>query len=137
MNTLDELTAYIENLFPCVEGLPTPICQTGDSYVVIGEEAGDVGPRIIAPMVPGVVREGRVRKWHSGVPRALIAATACFDLYAEGRFGTLYWRRPAYWSRYGKRCAVYLRLAISDKPIIYPDMETLDIARGGKGQMAA
>lgn len=137
MNSLDELIAYIENRLPSVEGLWTNLCQTGDSYVVIGEDVGTDGPDIINPKIPGTVQSGRVRKSFPDEASALMGAKIHFDLYANGRNGILYWRSPPRLSSDENRWFVYLRLVISDKSVIYPDLETLNAARGKTNLVAA
>ena len=123
MKTVAELIAYIEKSYPCVIGLPTNRCQTGDLYVVIGQQAVEEGPSSI----PGTVDETKASELAFDEETAVNSMRAAFDDYALDRAGTLYWRMTPYLDKrqwHGKtRCKVRMRLVISDKPAVY---ETVD-----------
>lgn len=111
MNTVADLTRYIESRFPV--GAPTDraLSVTGEPYVVIGHEDSDKYPH-----VPGVIREGAVRTDIGWCEDEVVgAARAAFDRYAEDKSGTLYWRIKPALEWYGGRCIVYMRLLISAK----------------------
>jgi len=100
------LGAAIEGVWgDCVQGLPTPQCPTGDHYVVLetalfqSEEA------------------------------ALDAGMRLFSEYASGKKGTLYWRvRPELAQRH-RVYKVYMRLVITDKPVLWPDIVAYETAQ--------
>ena len=106
MKMVAELTAYIEGRFPIgggpgSTGLYYNLAPTGEEYVVIGNQHPD----------EGIDEETACR-----------AARAAFDAYAEGRVGTLYWRKKPQleWQRDDPktgRCVVYIRCLISDAPL--------------------
>ena len=111
MNTVEDLVAYIEGRFPCVEGLPTARCQTGEAYVEVSRAgAGEFDP------YPFQATEAA----------ALTFAKEAFDAYAAGKAGTLYWRRRPQMEGSGRKVRVYLRLVISDGPVVYPDVASFD-----------
>lgn len=119
MKTVAELEAYIEGRFAV--GVPTEgrLAVTGEPYVVIGHESSDA-----YPLIPGVVREGMAcDDFGFGEEEAVGAALSAFDAYAEGKTGTLYWRRPPVLDALPGRglplqYRVYMRCLISDKPVM-------------------
>ncbi len=109
--TIPTLIEWIERQFPVGEPTTTYRSVTGEPYVVIGLSAG-------TPTTPGVVDEGALREAAFDEETACMGAAAAFREYAEGRTGTLYWRfKPQLeWDPDRRRCLVYMRLLISDKP---------------------
>lgn len=98
--TVDELLAYIEDRFPCVDGLETYACQTGEFYrsIAIGY--------IPTPDIDLDIG-------------AIAALKQSFDTYAADKVGTLYWRTRPYREQIEDRVYSRMRLVISDKPAIY------------------
>ena len=95
---------------------------TGEPFVVIGSQDPSNGPSSI----PGTVDEGKVRELASDEETACRQAWSCFLSYAASRTensgGVLYWRIPPMleWSSDRTRCAVYMRLLISNRiPVKY------------------
>lgn len=137
MKTLAELQAYIASRFPVVEGLPTALCQTGEPYVVLWFGDGDVWSG------PGVLPEGSRAVLAFDEETAVNCARAAFDSYADDKAGTLYLRKPItletanvpQWDGQRKRdwplrYRVYLRLVISDKPVVFPDLAAYERGDG-------
>jgi hypothetical protein len=140
VKTIDDLIAYIEHRFPAVVGLPASRCQTGDQYVVLGAEAPGQN---IEGYEPGVIREGFARDLAFDEETAVMQALIAFDNYAAGKRGTVYWRHPhkaelgvsteelvsleTLETRPRERSlySVWLRLVISDKPVLYETIEQL------------
>ena len=119
IKTLDDLQAYIEGRFPCVQGAPYAYCDTGDTYVIIGslEEGEEFG---VWPCYKSYDTEGA----------ALAAAKVGFDAYAAGKSGTLYWRyspplqmifcgifSPDENNSVEQEYRVHMRLVISDRTV--------------------
>lgn len=113
MNTVADLTRYIESRFPVGEPTQRALSVTGEPYVVIGHEDSD------KPLVPGVIREGETRGDIGWCEDEVVGAVhAAFDRYAEDKSGTLYWRVKPALEWYDGRCIVYMRLLISDKAVL-------------------
>lgn len=118
--TMAGLIAGIESTWRCVDGLPWSRAQTGERYVVIGDQAD------APPAIPGTIDEGASRVLAYDEETAVVQAVRCLAHYAEDRSGILYWRvRPRLESWYGadepgrrrrRWFKVYMRLLISDKP---------------------
>ncbi len=83
------------------------LCQTGDSYVTLGTPRGGR---------PGIVEPGALAERFLTEQMACGAALAAFDVYAEGKDGTLYWRAPATMDKGDHGFRVRLRMVISDSP---------------------
>lgn len=115
------LLAYIESRFPCTEGFPTNVCQTDDHYVILGTP--DIGG------CPGIIKERQCRATFESETDAFLAAARAFDNYATGKSGILYWRTPPRIEKMTKGYRVYLRLVITNNPVIYETMDDLDLAR--------
>jgi hypothetical protein len=109
--TVALLTEWIERQFPIGESTSGPLAVTGERYVVVGH-------MIESPKYPGVIEEGAAPEAGFDEETACMSAASAFRDYAEGRTGTLYWRvKPELsWSSDHRRCMVYMRLLISDKP---------------------
>ena len=119
MKTVRELMERIEARYSV--GHPTNCSRavTGELYVVIGAQHPDEG----LPSTPGTRDEGKRGELAFDEETAVMQAAACFDLYAEGRGGKIYYRHPPQleWNAAKdrhRRCVVYLRCLISDKPEI-------------------
>lgn len=141
MQTIDDLLSYIDGRFSCVEGLPTAICQSGDPYVVVGWQIDGLAT------IPGTINAGARRLIFPTRQLAILGAKCAFDRYADGRRGTVYWRSgprietattasydqsgltkyasPSvgadgeYWAAFQEPSIVYMRLVISERPVIY------------------
>jgi hypothetical protein len=88
--TVALLTEWIERQFPIGESTSGPLAVTGERYVVVGH-------MIESPKYPGVIEEG-------AAPEAgFDEETACMSAASA-------------WSSDHRRCMVYMRLLISDKP---------------------
>ena len=93
---------------------------TGERYVTIGHQVDGL------PSEAGTVDEGKERETAFDAETAYWAALGAFRQYAEGKTGKLYWRSPPNleWSpkgkslRLGNRCLFWIRLLISDKPVM-------------------
>lgn len=110
MRTVAELTSWIEDQFPVGASTGTPRSVTGEPYVVIGAQYPGM------PVIPGTVDEGQIRELAFDEETACYQARVCFSAYAQDRRGTLYWRVKPQLEFYGRRCALYMRCLISDKP---------------------
>lgn len=117
MNSVEDLVAYIESRFPCVEGLSTHVCQTGDPYVVVSK--GGMSDFVPHPS-------------YGSEDEAIADAKRFFYAYAVDKSGTLYWRKSPRIERAGRKVRVYLRLVITDKPVIYPNLEAFDAGRSAR-----
>lgn len=110
--TVPDLLDWIERQFEIGEPTSTHLAVTGEPYFIIGNT--------LAPSdQPGVVAEGAQREAAFDEETACMSAASAFREYAEGKTGKLYWRwKPELlWdSPMGRRCIVYMRLLISDKP---------------------
>lgn len=129
--TIDELIADIESLLPCVEGLPTALCQTGEEYHIVRSH----GPDHIAGygFVPGAVLFETEDLAVSELHRHIVA-------YLHGKKGTLYWRsRPTVEHFQAVRAnnklglfahragwSARARLRVSDSPVKFGTLEALD-----------
>lgn len=113
MITVGALTDHIESRFSV--GTPTDHSRsvTGEPYVVIGMQVGK-------PLFDGIIEECEPREWSFDEETACFAALSCFNEYANKRKGRLFWRvRPHLeWNDKLDGCTVYMRLLISDRPII-------------------
>lgn len=127
--TIDELIADIESLVPCVEGLPTALCQTGEEYLVFRSHGPvDVPGYVFTPVVFDT-EERAVSELH----RHIVA-------YLHGKKGTLYWRaRPSVGHVEAERANKKLglsahpagwsaraRFRISDLPVRWATLEARD-----------
>lgn len=136
--SVDGITKEIERQFECVDGLRGPVCQTGDSYVVIGSQHPGL------PTIPGTIDEGAVREHAFDEETAASMALASFQAYhawwsevqSDGEKPILYWRIKPELNGFkvnGKfKCSIYLRLALSDKPVIYRTLNEYDRAHRGR-----
>ena len=112
--TVEQLTEFIESRFPVGESTRSYLSVTGEPYVCIGNS-------VAIPATRGVVDEGEAQELGFDEETACMAARSAFEMYAEDHHGTLYWRiRPQLEWEDGqhRRCVVYMRLLISDKPRI-------------------
>jgi hypothetical protein len=159
---LAEVIAEIGTQYRCIDGLPTNVCQTGDSYVTLGHE-GIYDPNVPdlssdGGHIPGTVREGRPKKHFDSEDEACRDLVHAFKTYAAwwclqkgAEQPILYWRYDsrarmdaAYvWNAPGggecfsskpgpKKRRVFrawCRLCLSDKPVIYRDLDELHEAR--------
>ena len=119
--TAANLKARCEKIFDV--GKPTSrfLSVTGEPYVVIGWQ-------IDVPSAPGVVDEGKAFGWAFDEETAYFQALNCFEDYAYGKVGKLYWRiEPQFEinpeTKY--RCIFYMRCLISDKPEIIQTVEAM------------
>lgn len=101
-NAIDEailLRAYIESRWPVGAATRMYLSVTGEEYTVLS-----------CP-------------WQDGFPSAMVARMAAqedFDKYALDKKGTLYWRivPEIEFSLRHEKYGYYLRLLISDKPVV-------------------
>lgn len=57
-------------------------------------------------------------EWALTAKKAFEATLDSFRKYAEGKSGAIYWRIEPEFSEHRGRCAFYMRLLISDKPVL-------------------
>ncbi len=116
MKTVAEFTAWIEQQYPVGESTRGPLSVTGEEYVVLGSQHPDDG----MPAIPGTKDEGARCEPAFDEETAVMQAWNCFEQYREGRSGTLYWRiKPdLMWSEDKNTCFLYVRLLISDRPVM-------------------
>ncbi len=111
-------------------GRPTSTWKsaTGEPYVVIGSQSKGM------PSQLGTVDEGCGHKWAFDEETAYFRALACFETYAHGKSGKLYWRiEPQLETDLGfkrvkfgeHKFIFYMRCLISDKPEIIQTVEAL------------
>lgn len=107
-------------------GRPTSTWKsiTGEPYFVIGNQAEGI------PSEPGTVDEGQSHVWAFDEETAYFQALNCFENYAHGKTGKLYWRIEPQLERhsrtkYPQKVIFYMRCLISDKPEIIQTVEAL------------
>lgn len=110
------LRAEIEKGFDVVADDPArfaAFAPTGERYVTIGHQ-------ISRSSQPGTVDQCEARELGFDPETAYWSALGAFRQYAEDRTGKLYWRSPPRleFSALGDRCLFWIRLLISDKPVI-------------------
>lgn len=116
----DHLREEIEKGFVVVQADPSKFSTygpTGEKYMTIGHQIdGDASQ-------PGTVDEGKSRELGFDEETAYWCALGAFREYAEDKTGKLYWRDgPLFeWGEDGHRCNYWIRLLISDKPILAYD----------------
>lgn len=116
--TVAELTDWIESQFPVGDGTRTWKSVTGEEYAVVGHER----EWNLEQAKTGVVREGYPWLLAEDEDEAVRYAANAWSRYSDGKTGTLYWRVKPSLERVdnGKVSGlrVYMRLLVSDKPII-------------------
>lgn len=122
---LGALTRQIEALFPSVVGPADARAATGEPYVVIGDQMHGAGT------VPGAVDAGQPAAFDWTIDEAIARAVRMFERYADGRTGTLYWRRkPEMIDASNGRgpFRVYMRLLITDRqPVLLASETNADV----------
>lgn len=110
--TFIQLVDEIRKRFPVGQSTDTSRSVTGEPYVVIGAQKNGV------PKIAGTRDEGSDGEWAFDEETACMQAAACFETYADGRSGVLYWRTEPILESEKNRCVVYMRCLISDKPAL-------------------
>ena len=135
MNT-EELVRLIEARFRIGKPTNTALSVTGEPYVTIGSQEPSSG----MPAIPGTIDEGKPHELAFDQETACISAFICFENYAawwreqhgDEAQSVLYWRiKPQLeWEHEWtvprehpfpddrKRCKVYMRCLLSNKPIL-------------------
>lgn len=118
IQTIEDLQAYIEGRFPSVRGFPSARCPTDDLYVVLGT---------FRATGAGILPEGMERIGFTTPKEALSEAKKAFDFYADGKTGTLYWRMQPRIDEFRGLHRVYLRLVITDNPVLWASLKEREI----------
>lgn len=126
-----ELAAKIAENYEVARGLYAHHCQTGDAYVIIGEDMHANAE------IPGTVDEGQQLLHYTDEPQACEAALRAFNCYAEwwhfhnaGVTPKLYWRYAAphaFW--HDDDGTVRVRLVLSAAPVKFETLEEYDVWR--------
>lgn len=141
--TAAEVASEIAKRFPCVEGIYTARCQTGEPYVMIGhEKLKRSEPEPGGFYIPGVLREFTASRKYRTESEACDDFLKAFDLYVHywQRFNlgdaapTLYWRygAPYVFLHESPRKAwvrIRTRLVLSNLPVVSALVEEYDAGR--------
>jgi hypothetical protein len=111
--TVVELVQHLGTKYPAGHPTNCSRAMTGEPYVVIGLQHPCEG----RPQLLGIIDEGKKSIPEFNESAAVIQALACFEQYAAGRSGKLYYRHTPEleWNDQKTHCRVYLRCLVSNK----------------------